>query len=201
MAKPAGQKRQAAQADIDTEDRSRRTRSKPGSEETVNKSSGKRTTRSSDQSKSSSDGIEKDNEPRKATTKKGSKVKPPAEESPNIKKKIVKKGTAQKVVGPKKTSAPKTIKDSKSSSRSRSKAEATLRRSSSNFSEVAIASRSKNKQTTTEDAGAESDDDANGPSYWLMKAEPESRIEKGKDVKFSIDDLKNAKADAQDVQA
>lgn len=32
------------------------------------------------------------------------------------------------------------------------------------------------------------------PSYWLMKAEPESRIERGKDVKFSIDDLKNALA-------
>ena len=29
-------------------------------------------------------------------------------------------------------------------------------------------------------------------SYWLMKAEPESRIEKGKDVKFSIDDLAKA---------
>ncbi|KAF1816852.1 DUF55-domain-containing protein, partial [Eremomyces bilateralis CBS 781.70] len=27
--------------------------------------------------------------------------------------------------------------------------------------------------------------------YWLMKAEPETRIEKGKDVKFSIDDLKD----------
>lgn len=26
-------------------------------------------------------------------------------------------------------------------------------------------------------------------NYWLLKAEPESRIEKGKDVKFSIDDL------------
>jgi predicted RNA-binding protein with PUA-like domain len=25
--------------------------------------------------------------------------------------------------------------------------------------------------------------------YWLMKAEPQSRIEKGVDVKFSIDDL------------
>ncbi|KAL4770402.1 PUA-like domain-containing protein [Aspergillus nidulans var. acristatus] len=32
-----------------------------------------------------------------------------------------------------------------------------------------------------------------GRSYWLMKAEPESRIEKGKDVKFSIDDLRAAK--------
>ncbi|OJK03916.1 hypothetical protein ASPACDRAFT_75436 [Aspergillus aculeatus ATCC 16872] len=29
-----------------------------------------------------------------------------------------------------------------------------------------------------------------GPSYWLMKAEPESRMEKGVDVKFSIDDLR-----------
>lgn len=28
-----------------------------------------------------------------------------------------------------------------------------------------------------------------GRSYWLMKAEPESRLEKGVDVKFSIDDL------------
>jgi predicted RNA-binding protein with PUA-like domain len=26
-------------------------------------------------------------------------------------------------------------------------------------------------------------------NYWLMKAEPESRVEKGKDVKFSIEDL------------
>ncbi|PVH87926.1 DUF55-domain-containing protein [Cadophora sp. DSE1049] len=28
-----------------------------------------------------------------------------------------------------------------------------------------------------------------GRQYWLLKAEPESRIEKGKDIKFSIDDL------------
>ena len=30
-------------------------------------------------------------------------------------------------------------------------------------------------------------------SFWLMKAEPLSRMEKGKDVKFSIDDLRAAK--------
>ena len=44
---------------------------------------------------------------------------------------------------------------------------------------------------------AEAEDEAEvngeGPAYWLMKAEPESRIEKGKDVKFSIDDLEAAK--------
>ena len=34
------------------------------------------------------------------------------------------------------------------------------------------------------------------PSYWLLKAEPESRIEKGKDVKFSIDDLAACKEPA-----
>ena len=38
----------------------------------------------------------------------------------------------------------------------------------------------------------EVEEDTDSPSYWLMKAEPESRIEKGKDVKFSIDDLKAA---------
>ncbi|KAJ5173033.1 hypothetical protein N7492_005626 [Penicillium capsulatum] len=31
--------------------------------------------------------------------------------------------------------------------------------------------------------------DNTGRSYWLMKAEPDSRLEKGVDVKFSIDDL------------
>lgn len=38
----------------------------------------------------------------------------------------------------------------------------------------------------------EAEDDNEGPSYWLMKAEPGSRVEKGEDVKFSIDDLKAA---------
>lgn len=34
--------------------------------------------------------------------------------------------------------------------------------------------------------------DEGGRRYWLMKAEPESRLEKGVDVKFSIDDLQAA---------
>ena len=44
------------------------------------------------------------------------------------------------------------------------------------------------------DAEAEEEAEVNseGPAFWLMKAEPESRIEKGKDVKFSIDDLESA---------
>ncbi|KAH3024959.1 hypothetical protein KXV64_000880 [Aspergillus fumigatus] len=36
------------------------------------------------------------------------------------------------------------------------------------------------------------DDEKSDRSYWLMKAEPESRMEKGVDVKFSIDDLQAA---------
>jgi hypothetical protein len=35
-------------------------------------------------------------------------------------------------------------------------------------------------------------DEDGGKQYWLMKAEPESRLENGVDVKFSIDDLMNA---------
>ena len=38
----------------------------------------------------------------------------------------------------------------------------------------------------------ESEEEDSNRSYWLMKAEPESRFEKGVDVKFSIDDLRAA---------
>lgn len=38
-------------------------------------------------------------------------------------------------------------------------------------------------------APAPSNDSSSTRQYWLMKAEPESRLEKGIDVKFSIDDL------------
>ncbi|CAD6455387.1 4dc4016e-b38f-4d7a-b9b7-d2dd93373c73 [Sclerotinia trifoliorum] len=42
------------------------------------------------------------------------------------------------------------------------------------------------KPTSTAVSSAES---SSTRQYWLMKAEPESRIEKGHDIKFSIDDL------------
>ncbi|TVY18373.1 Thymocyte nuclear protein 1 [Lachnellula arida] len=38
-------------------------------------------------------------------------------------------------------------------------------------------------------SSAKTDQASTGRQYWLMKAEPESRFEKGKDIKFSIDDL------------
>ncbi|MCJ1385245.1 hypothetical protein MMC17_008366 [Xylographa soralifera] len=68
-------------------------------------------------------------------------------------------------------------------------------RRSSNFSIVVpLGNQSDTKSSEAAENGddqGEVDDEEteNGPSYWLMKAEPESRIEKGKDVKFSIDDL------------
>ncbi|KAL4784805.1 PUA-like domain-containing protein [Aspergillus varians] len=49
----------------------------------------------------------------------------------------------------------------------------------------------KSKPSATETH--ESTDNDSERSYWLMKAEPESRMAKGQDVKFSIDDLRAAK--------
>ena len=60
---------------------------------------------------------------------------------------------------------------------------------------VAIPSKKKNAKANANSEvleESENEADADGRQYWLMKAEPESRIEKGKDVKFSIDDLKAA---------
>lgn len=50
----------------------------------------------------------------------------------------------------------------------------------------------REKPAVNGEAEEEAETNSGGPAYWLMKAEPESRIEKGKDVKFSIDDLKAA---------
>lgn len=45
------------------------------------------------------------------------------------------------------------------------------------------------KATETKSTPVASNIPDTGRSFWLMKAEPESRLEKGADVKFSIDDL------------
>lgn len=54
----------------------------------------------------------------------------------------------------------------------------------------ALHERAKVEAKVAADQAAEDEEGDNGRSYWLMKAEPESRLEKGVDVKFSIDDLK-----------
>ncbi|KAL9003135.1 MAG: hypothetical protein Q9188_003977 [Gyalolechia gomerana] len=194
MAKIAGQKRQAIQAGVDSGEPSRRTRSKHSSEESVTSRTNKRATRSSDQSISTSDEILKVNSYVSPPAKKASTTELSAQTTPNGKKKIVKKGIAQKVVNSKKTSSPKVTEskprpslEAKYKSKSEAKA---AERPGPSLSEVAIPTREKDDKATEDEAPE--DDDSDGPSYWLMKAEPESRFEKGKDVKFSIDDLKNA---------
>jgi hypothetical protein len=55
--------------------------------------------------------------------------------------------------------------------------------------EETLAEEKPNPESTTDSAPLND----TGRSYWLMKAEPESRMEKGVDVRFSIDDLAAAK--------
>ena len=52
---------------------------------------------------------------------------------------------------------------------------------------------------SSSELGAEDgEQNTDSSQYWLMKAEPESRIEKGVDVKFSIDDLENIEMEGWD---
>ncbi|KAI4198773.1 MAG: hypothetical protein LQ346_002701 [Caloplaca aetnensis] len=201
MAKTVGQKRQAAQASMDSEEGARRTRSKVMNEEsetTVTHS--KRATRSSDQSGSSSLSVEtviaKSNgygsSPANKNGTQGIDITPA---SALPKRKFVKKGTAQKVASSRKTTKPKVTKRTSESLRNarsvaRAATKAAHRHSSSSLSEVSIPVREKKTEVAKDEASE--DDESDGPSYWLMKAEPDSRIEKGKDVRFSIDDLKDA---------
>ncbi|MBV99990.1 Thymocyte nuclear protein 1, partial [Eschrichtius robustus] len=48
----------------------------------------------------------------------------------------------------------------------------------------------KVENSSLQETSASKDCGKNLSSYWLMKSEPESRLEKGVDVKFSIEDLK-----------
>ncbi|KAL8800762.1 MAG: hypothetical protein Q9182_004926 [Xanthomendoza sp. 2 TL-2023] len=174
MARPAGGKRQAAQANLEPEDGSRRTRNKV----TEEIGSHKRITRSSDQS----------NEPSPASTHSARKNASPRA-TPKSKKRIEKKGTARAV---KKNTKAKTSK--------LLTAKVPKRRSSS-FSGVSIPNGKGQHNDNDDDDDVDhapaatvlqQEDNSDGPSYWLMKAEPESRLEKGMEVKFSIDDLMNA---------
>ncbi|KKA25835.1 AT DNA binding protein [Rasamsonia emersonii CBS 393.64] len=55
-----------------------------------------------------------------------------------------------------------------------------------------LSSKPEEEQKNVEEHEDNADEQNDGRSYWLMKAEPESRIVKGVDVKFSIDDLRAA---------
>lgn len=199
MAKNAGQKRQAPQTSIEPEENTRRTRSKVSSDATETVTDNKRATRSSDQSGSFSNSIFKGNGYGTPSDEKSTKDKESTEAASTPRKKVVKKGIAQKVVTPKKRA---TSQVTKNGSKPSTKAKPTTRPptkpaskgarrySSSSLSAVSIPVRTENEPVARKEDPE--DDDPAGPSYWLMKAEPESRIEKGKDIRFSIDDLKNA---------
>ena len=94
---------------------------------------------------------------------------------------------------PRASKAAKASKGSKAPKTASAKAAADSRRGSNFSDEVPATEQKKTKDGGEDDdskgAKEEEEDDLAGISYWLMKAEPESRIEKGKDVKFSIDDL------------
>jgi len=66
-----------------------------------------------------------------------------------------------------------------------------VRRGSIVSAEVPVANQGKKrgKEVSDHKAEEEAGDEEAQQQYWLLKAEPESRMEKGKDVKFSIDDL------------
>lgn len=53
-----------------------------------------------------------------------------------------------------------------------------------------VEAKSEEDEEVEEEEEETTEESTSGRSYWLMKAEPESRMEKGVDVKFSIDDLR-----------
>lgn len=126
-----------------------------------------------------------------ATKKSASKA-----ESTGVAAKSAKNVKSTKAATPKSAEPAKSVKSAKSAPTSKtagkgSKAlgtETNGRRSSN----VSVEIESKKKEEIEDEQDQDEDEEEGDHSYWLMKAEPESRIEKGKDVKFSIDDLKAA---------
>ncbi|KAL8907741.1 MAG: hypothetical protein Q9207_001224 [Kuettlingeria erythrocarpa] len=187
---------------MDSEEGARRTRSKATNEESQTTiTHGKRATRSSDQSNSSSLSVgtiiaKSNGYGSSPANKNGTQEIDITPASALPKRKFAKKGIARKLVSPKRATKPKVTKKTSESLRqarsvARAATRAAHRQSSSSVSEVSIPVRENKKTEVAEDEASE-DDESDGPSYWLMKAEPDSRIEKGKDVRFSIDDLKDA---------
>ncbi|KAI0838557.1 DUF55-domain-containing protein [Hypoxylon sp. FL0890] len=86
-------------------------------------------------------------------------------------------GNTNQASKPEKQKAPKKV-DSKASPES-SKSKTRTRTKAKSTAQPSTAPKPKTDET----------DGSSEKSYWLMKAEPESRLENGVDVKFSIDDL------------
>ena len=97
--------------------------------------------------------------------------------------------TAAEVIPDSSISTPK--KTTKKGAQRKKKADAKTSSSAKDprTSNVSVNVPSPKDEVSDDDEKADDEAEDDGPNYWLMKAEPESRIEKGKDVKFSIDDL------------
>ena len=189
-------KRQAAQAGL-AEENPRASRSK-AAKGAATSTSNRRSLRKSAQSNTLSSVNESPaRDASKASfTNKTSQQETPSRSTPNRKARTAKKVTSSQVVRPKARLRPaklkpRTPRTTESNSKSPAKDEPTGNPDhgrESTRSSISVLILPKN----IESASGEDEEDADGPSYWLMKAEPETRMEKGKDVRFSIDDLKNA---------
>ena len=104
-------------------------------------------------------------------------------------------GSAAVPAVPAKIQAPDVPKSrSKVSNTLRAQGTTTTRKNSGRSVKASRKEEGKEKtQQEDSDALDQAGHESNEVNYWLMKAEPEPRIVKGKDVKFSIDDLKVAK--------
>ncbi|KAH8890502.1 DUF55-domain-containing protein [Thozetella sp. PMI_491] len=95
------------------------------------------------------------------------------------------------------TPAPKTTKKAPAATAKKSKKLAAKKSAESVDDEQPPAKKSRGTKEPEADQKAEAKPAANGSAsaasgerqYWLMKAEPETRLENGVDVRFSIDDL------------
>ena len=104
------------------------------------------------------------------------------------------RGRSTKAVGRGRTKKDeKDVKSVKTSDAKRKAPKVSVGRAKVRGAEVAeeeIIDNLSNGISTEVDEDEEILSDDSGRQYWLMKAEPESRIENGIDMKFSIDDLK-----------
>ncbi|KAL8864919.1 MAG: hypothetical protein Q9174_007164 [Haloplaca sp. 1 TL-2023] len=130
-----------------------------------------------------------------SSTAKTSEQEEPSRTIPTKKTKTAKKGKARPKAKPKATLRPAKLRsrtprttESKSKSPAKDQPTGNPDRRESTGSSISVLILPKTIESDSDEDGYDSD----GRSYWLMKAEPETRMEKGKDVKFSIDDLKSA---------
>lgn len=134
-----------------------------------------------------------DDVPRRSTRQRTSTAaaREAAASEPSAKPKTVKQpATAKKNVVPKKAKSRKgneQVEDGEDASDHRQPAPTAAPAEGTSKTNGAKAKQQTSAKTATVKADPKTGD--SGRQYWLMKAEPESRIENGVDVRFSIDDL------------